>query len=88
VLRVKPRNNHFVLLSLFGALDWAVVSTCKPTLPALDNPAALTFDLFISESAWQCAMHVRLPSMVLIAQAVFLVQHGHTLQTPPSQRIT
>jgi len=47
---------------------------------ALDNPMTLNFDLLTlsSNHAQDLTCTVYLPSLVLIAQAVFLLEHGHT----------
>ena len=58
----------------------AVVSTCVPTPGALDTFMTLTFDLLTSGlvHAKVLSWTICLPTLVLIAQAVFLLESGPT----------
>jgi len=80
-------RHHFGNLCIKGlkhqdVLNWSIkaaVSTCSTS----HNRVTLTFDILISgsTSAKRLSRSVRLPSLVLIAQAVFLSERGHKRQT-------
>jgi len=58
---------------------WAVLSTCLLPMPAVHPIAAWPwpFDLRV-DAYWATAMHLCQPSLVLISQAIFLFEYGHS----------